>query len=271
MAALEDLLSNLHLRVLAGGCTRLWPEWGAQDQVLPTNRIYYCRSGSGGFALDGVKHKFRPRMVALLPANHRLSCWNDPKDPMEQLWFHFDARIMGLVDLFQAVLCPAPFVERGSQIEDLLCKLLAAAEHPSPYEVLMRNGLLAQALAVVLREAKPPAAEALLRGPGDRMGRVLQHIAANYPRHLSVADLAAVARLNPMYFSNMFRKATGSAPMAFLQKYRVERAKSLLASSDEPVKEIAQQVGFADPFHFSRVFKKLAGAPPSAFQESLRR
>ena len=65
-------------------------------------------------ALDGVKHKFRPRMVALLPANHRLSCWNDPKNPMEQLWFHFDARIMGLVDLFQAVLCPAPFVERGS-------------------------------------------------------------------------------------------------------------------------------------------------------------
>jgi len=31
------------------------------------------------------------------------------------------------------------------------------------------------------------------------------------------------------------------------------------------VKQVAEQVGFADPFHFSRAFKAMLGLSPKAF------
>jgi AraC-like DNA-binding protein len=56
---------------------------------------------------------------------------------------------------------------------------------------------------------------------------------------------------------------TGMAPLAFVRKVRLHRAKALLESTDLNIAEIAYELGFTDPNYFSRAFKKAFGDRPS--------
>lgn len=274
MPELDHLLTTLQLRVDVASRALLNATWKVDAHILPCNKIYYPFTGCGEYSLDGVTHPLAPGQVCLLPIGHKNACHHDPRRPLDKIWIHFEARVMGLVDLFEVIPCPPPLDAQGdAELRTTLEAIVTEKKLGTPYQTLALNGLLAQALARILRKAvtHPASQEVVLRGPGDRIGAVLQHIAAHYSQDLTLEDLAAIVHLHPTYFSNTFRKATGVAPMAFLQRFRVERAKGMLASTDLPVMEVANKVGFPDPYHFSRVFKKMTGTAPSAYQDSVRR
>jgi AraC-like DNA-binding protein len=49
------------------------------------------------------------------------------------------------------------------------------------------------------------------------------------------------------------------------------RADDLLSNRDLLIKQVAEELGFADPYHFSRVFKRVYGIPPETFSRAARR
>jgi two-component system response regulator YesN len=77
-----------------------------------------------------------------------------------------------------------------------------------------------------------------------------------------------VLGLNADYFGKMFRRETGRYFTQFVIEQRIEKAKKLLATSNERVYEIARQVGFAEnAAYFGQVFKRFAGMTPQAYRE----
>jgi transcriptional regulator GlxA family with amidase domain len=81
-----------------------------------------------------------------------------------------------------------------------------------------------------------------------------------------VEEMAARAGLAPTTFKRRFKAATGSTPIEYVQRVRVDRAKRLLESGAEPVEEVAWAVGYEDPASFRRLFKRLAGLPPGEYR-----
>lgn len=69
-------------------------------------------------------------------------------------------------------------------------------------------------------------------------------------------------------FRRRFKAQVGVSPSRYFHKMKVEKAKELLLFTDLAVKEIAEQVGFADPYYFSRVFKEWEGVSPQGFRGS---
>lgn len=59
-----------------------------------------------------------------------------------------------------------------------------------------------------------------------------------YADPLTVADLAEAAHLSPAHFSRSFREAFGESPHRYLLTRRLERAASLLRSTDRSITEI---------------------------------
>lgn len=101
----------------------------------------------------------------------------------------------------------------------------------------------------------------------DRLRRVLDHIEdALEDGDLSLAELAAIARLSPFHFSRAFKAATGRAPHQFVLARRVERAKALLARRDLALAEIAYRAGFASQAHFSTAFRRATGTTPARYR-----
>uniref|UniRef100_UPI003AF56FDF helix-turn-helix domain-containing protein n=1 Tax=Bifidobacterium pullorum TaxID=78448 RepID=UPI003AF56FDF len=73
-------------------------------------------------------------------------------------------------------------------------------------------------------------------------------------------------------FIRVFREATGLSPKRYLTSIRMSEARMLLESTDYPIAEVADIVGYDNPLYFSRVFRAHVGMSPSQCrQEAMRR
>jgi len=93
-------------------------------------------------------------------------------------------------------------------------------------------------------------------------------------RHFSVAnpveEMLKRSKLAERTFKRRFVSATGLAPIAYVQRLRIEDAKERLERSDSPVDEISWRVGYEDPAFFRRLFKRTTGLAPAAYRKRFR-
>jgi AraC-like DNA-binding protein len=101
--------------------------------------------------------------------------------------------------------------------------------------------------------------------PRWQVRRAREFLAAHIGADISVDDVAAVCGLSRAYFTSAFGRATGVTPHRCLMRYRIERAKTLLAGP-LTIADIALQCGFADQSHLTRVFAKQTGIPPGVWR-----
>ncbi|THK35807.1 AraC family transcriptional regulator [Ensifer sp. MPMI2T] len=70
-------------------------------------------------------------------------------------------------------------------------------------------------------------------------------------------------RLSVSHFSRAFRDSFQETPYAYVLRCRVARSKEMMATTNEPLAQIALSCGMADQAHFSRLFRRLTGESPS--------
>ncbi|MFC3615523.1 GlxA family transcriptional regulator [Lutimaribacter marinistellae] len=85
----------------------------------------------------------------------------------------------------------------------------------------------------------------------------------NYACAQPVAEMAAVSGLPSTSFARRFRVATGLSPMGYVQALRLEEAKQMLETTDTPVAEIGEAVGYSDTGSFRKLFKRRTGLTPA--------
>jgi transcriptional regulator GlxA family with amidase domain len=84
---------------------------------------------------------------------------------------------------------------------------------------------------------------------------------------ISLASMAAAARLERRTFLRRFANATGMTPIGYCRAVRIARARELLEFGNTPQKEIAQSLGYGDVAAFARAFRKNAGLAPGAYRK----
>jgi AraC family transcriptional regulator len=99
-----------------------------------------------------------------------------------------------------------------------------------------------------------------------RLQRVLDYIAANNHRDITLTDLAEVADLSRFHFARLFRLQMGTTPHRYLIDRRLERAKALLRHDTSLVTDIALETGFRSNGHFSRAFRRYVGVSPTEWK-----
>jgi AraC family transcriptional regulator len=90
----------------------------------------------------------------------------------------------------------------------------------------------------------------------------------HYDRRVSLAELARIVELNPVYLVRSFRQHVGLPPHAYQRQTRLNRACRMLQLG-APASEVAYAVGFADQSHLTRVFKQLLGVAPAQYARGL--
>lgn len=98
------------------------------------------------------------------------------------------------------------------------------------------------------------------------VAQVLQHIDEHYAEELSLKLLGAKYHLHPVYLGQLFQKETGETFAEYINKYRIERAKEQLRSSNQKVHEIARNVGYWEIGYFYKQFRKYVGISPTDFK-----
>ncbi|MFJ8362479.1 GlxA family transcriptional regulator [Streptomyces sp. NPDC093984] len=96
-------------------------------------------------------------------------------------------------------------------------------------------------------------------------------VLARLDQPLTLADLAAHARMSVRTFARRFNDEVGLSPGRWLIQQRVDRARHLLEASDLPVDRIAAEVGFATGASLRRHLHAAIGVSPTTYRRTFQR
>lgn len=87
---------------------------------------------------------------------------------------------------------------------------------------------------------------------------------------ITVEDVCGAIPLGRRALERRFRDHLGRTVLQEIHRAHIELAKTLLAETDWPVKQVAVEAGLSDVNHLLRLFKKQEGTTPGAYRRHLR-
>lgn len=96
---------------------------------------------------------------------------------------------------------------------------------------------------------------------------LLEWIDDNLEQSLSVAQLAERANCAPGTLAQKFKQAHKTTLSQYLLHRRIDKAKSLLATTPLTIYEVGSNVGIPDPQYFNKQFRKVTGISPSRYRD----
>lgn len=116
----------------------------------------------------------------------------------------------------------------------------------------------------LLDEVNPRSEHAAL---DTRVRRAMERMCDDFGHPLDLPELAKGAGLSESRFSHLFKEQVGISPQKYLEAQRLRRAEELLAQTNLPIQEVAEQVGFESAYYFSLRFRKFKGESPSGYRK----
>lgn len=237
-----------------GGSTRPFLK-GMMAFILPHRMHMIPHPADGKFVVINVSQTFLlpgldvhpldledvPLSTAPLLAPFRLQEQLDFQTPLEQL-----PALMALLDHMRRLDS-----ERGFGASDIL------------------RGCLLQLIGGVCHlYAEDLQARAPRNPRRQALARVVGHIDARLEQpELSLQGAAAAAFLSPGYLAHLLRKELDRSFTQLVLERRMDRAKTLLLTSDKRIADVAYACGFADEAYFSRRFRQFTGRSPRQFRQ----
>lgn len=226
-------------------------DWGLVSKPS-YHRVYYIKGGRAGFIMDGIKTKFKPGHLYMLPVNQEYELYHDSGNPLECLFMHL--HISPLV-LNQAICYE---VKEHSLTKDCL-RIIERIIH---FDTI-RLDLLMKQIAVLVYSIHDEKALDIVSH--REMVEALYYIENNYMNVLTNDMIAARIGFNTNYFIKVFHQVIGVSPQLYLSKYRLTKSIQLILS-ETPIKSVSEQVGYKDVKAFARFFKRHTGCPPSRYK-----
>ena len=132
------------------------------------------------------------------------------------------------------------------------------------YEIISISRLL-YILSLVQREASESDSS---YGNWHGVAHAIQHMNRYCDRSLKLEDYAAMCNMSKYHFLRVFKSVTGTPPLDYRNRIRIDHAKELLKNGALSVSEIAESLGFSSLAYFSAAFKKATGYAPSDYCNS---
>ncbi len=105
---------------------------------------------------------------------------------------------------------------------------------------------------------------------GDRLAPLRDWMLANLASDLSTDALAKHAHMSRRTLIRRFREETGTSPMAWLASARIDRARELLETADDPVEHIGHITGLGAPASVRAAFHRHVGTSPQQYRSLFR-
>jgi AraC-like DNA-binding protein len=226
-----------------------------------------------GWARIGIEKPFRigPRSLVLIPrgVEHEI---RHERGKAHLFAVHFQASIYGEISLLKLLGCPYHIAvdRKDSFIEEVSERLVREYAIKAAGWTTAMSAEIMTLLVHILRTSGDlfqPLALGQIQSDLTRLLPSLVWISENiFNSECRVSDMAAKINTCEGQFRKLFRRAMGITPVHFVQRQRVDRACSLLLTTEMPITQIAEACGFSDIPFFYRVFRKWMAISPRNFR-----
>ncbi len=97
---------------------------------------------------------------------------------------------------------------------------------------------------------------------------VFQFIETHFRQPIQLAEVAQAAGYSPAYLTNLMKEQTGRTIKQWIIERRMETARSLLATTSSPIKQVAESSGYVDAGYFTRQFRKFHCISPQEWRQT---
>lgn len=138
-----------------------------------------------------------------------------------------------------------------------------------PYYYVQLKSLFFEFFYVMLKENYIIPADTEQNKNLASIKTVLDYINLHYQENLSAKELTQLSNYSEYYFMKLFRQYTGKTLIAYINDFRLEKAKPLLLHSDASITDIAIETGFSSPSYFIKKFRESNGISPYKFRRNM--
>jgi len=276
-ADLDEVLNATTIEAVSATEWKWRRGWKVGPRVIHDSMWFYIEQGSGFHCVanQGQRIHFGPGSLLVIPPDVEHTIVQDTNAESHVFAVHFHARVYGAIDLLMMLgLPPVIAGDRDS--------LFAAASHrlvrqfalkPPGWRVAMNADLLSVLFSLVCSESLHLQPDLSLSALAEvpRFLPVFRQIERRlHEPDYSVVEMAQEAHLSEVQFRKIFRRITGTSPLRFVQRRRIERACNLLHTTTDSISSIAEASGFYEAPFFHRVFKAWTGTTPRAYRRAER-
>ncbi len=261
-----DWQRDLFYSVVRGGHLRAGYEHRIQRETYPGHEFILCLAGQGWVQVAGKRHPVGPDELLWVNCHHPHAYGASSKQPWELYWIRVEGRPLDRVaSLLEIRSQPVirNFNTRAASLE--FERIFHHMIGTRPSEAALVNAAVTAIIALAF-EARLSDTDEIRPELPMPVQKALEKMRLYFHTAIRVSDLAALSGMSESHFSRLFKSCIGTSPIDWLRRERINQAKHRLIESEDPVKEIARQVGYSDQFFFSKDFKKMTLLTPTQFR-----
>lgn len=252
------------LSVVSAGCEHCDADYRISRKTFPYLSVEYVACGKGSLELNKKEYTLEPGTLFAYGPGVGQIIDTDPGDRMVKYFVDFQGAC-GEHLMSEANIPPGGVIQvsKPDEMTVLFDRLIAEGLNTSRFREQLCAALLEYLLLKIADTAIPY---------GTRGSRAFysyikcqQYIHDNFMDLFSAQQIAEKCLLNNTYICRLFKRFGNCTPYQYLMRLKMNHAAQLLQQPDMLVKEVADELEFADPYHFSRVFKRVYGIPPGQF------
>ncbi|NMB97453.1 MAG: AraC family transcriptional regulator [Clostridiaceae bacterium] len=262
--------------------------WSQETNRHDSFELVYIKKGNAIFEIAGIPVDIGPNEIIIIKPQqpHKVTVKSNQGCEFAVFNFKFESKInrkiseVSISDFINFVSNKesGPFITlKVSSKNDIIVLIERILKEKEKDEIGkdFLNYLMMLELFVLISRAMKMEWENSIKGKSSKLKEVIQaainYININYERDISLKDIAKYVFLSPSYFAKAFKDETGKSPISYLIQIRLDRAKELLAESEQKVYEIAVSVGFSNQQRFNEIFKKYTGMTPLQYRKQQKK
>ncbi len=237
------------------------PNMFCPPHINPEIEIVYVKHGTLGVTYDSFEMELHAGQMTLILPYHLHSFI--PTDESDAVIYMFPQTIYhDFTDYNNNGTCPACKIctlEKpvAAYIEYLLDNF------PPKYDMFYLRSLFYAFANVYLQETKAPDISNVQE---KNFPMVIEYIFSHLEQDISVGEIAKFIGWEPRQLSCEFKKKYGIKITDLISNIRIERAATLLETTDINISEVASGCGFGSLRNFNRIFRMRLGCTPSNYR-----
>ena len=251
---------------LAGGEFRLSDPFYYEWNPFPSYLLLYTLEGSAALSTQSTEVVLDHEHLLFLDCSQGFSLRLLQGRWRFQMFFLSGRELSSYYSIFQANFTYCYPIPIGSCVSQRMQQLTRFPFTPAPAEQMqlhreltgMFTELVLSALSVSRDAKATPAYLLSMKADFDE----------NYAESHSLEYFEQTLGISRYRLCREFSAAFHTSPLQYLQEKKIEAAKSLLLSTDDPIHEVGSAVGIDNTNHFIHLFKKHTGVTPFVYRQN---
>lgn len=239
-----------------------------KEEVIEEGIIIYCLSGEGFLEAEGKKTIVTKGDLVYCPPFEPHIYGANPDKPWQIQWVHFTGIINELIleKLCHSTVSQVIKGDYDANIDKGFGEIISKIKKNADKVTLMEMHGLFQVLVADMIHRKTQKTS---NNQETIVDKSKAYMLAHLDEQITVDMLASFCNLSKYYYVRQFKSISGKTPMAYLLVLKMDKASSLLTSTERSIALISDQLGYNNQFYFSQCFKKYTTYTPTQYRKMM--